>query len=74
MGFILGGLTGEEYDRNYSDAQLLRRIVGYFRPHLGKMLFVALLLPVALLAAMTLVAWRRRPPAHSDSAGAIDER
>lgn len=39
-----------------------------------EMLFVALLLPVALLAAMTLVAWRRRPPAHSDSAGAIDER
>ncbi|NLG08776.1 MAG: ABC transporter ATP-binding protein [Deinococcales bacterium] len=49
MGFILGGLTGEEYDRNYSDAQLLRRIVGYFRPHLGKMLFVALL--IALNAA-----------------------
>src|SRR5690606_37782252 len=49
MGFILGGLTGEEYDRNYSDAQLLRRIVGYFRSHLGKMLFVALL--IALNAA-----------------------
>lgn len=39
-----------------------------------EMLFIALLLPVALLASMTLVAWRRRPLAQSESAGAVDER
>jgi ABC-type multidrug transport system fused ATPase/permease subunit len=33
MGFILDGLETEAYDRNYSDRDLLRRIVAYFRPH-----------------------------------------
>ena len=33
MGFILDGLDTEAYDRNYSDRELLRRILGYFRPY-----------------------------------------
>ena len=41
MGFILDGLDSENYDRTYSDRDLLRRIVGYFRPYRLKMLAVA---------------------------------
>jgi ABC-type multidrug transport system fused ATPase/permease subunit len=42
MGFILDGLETEEYDRTYSDRQLLGRVIAYFRPHWRKMLLVAL--------------------------------
>lgn len=32
MGFIMGGLDSDSYDRAYSDRELLRRILSYFRP------------------------------------------
>ncbi len=41
MGFILGGLDTESYDREYGDIELLRRIVGYFRRRARAMLIVA---------------------------------
>lgn len=41
MGFILDGLDADDYDRNYGDATLIRRIIGYFRPQTRKMLTVA---------------------------------
>ncbi len=41
MGFIMDGLAAEAYDREYSDRQLLVRIIGYFRPHFSKMAIVA---------------------------------
>ncbi|HXF62457.1 MAG TPA: ABC transporter ATP-binding protein [Caldilineaceae bacterium] len=41
MGFILDGLDAEAYDREYTDRQLLQRILGYFRPHLPVMSGVA---------------------------------
>jgi hypothetical protein len=41
MGFILDGLETEAYDRNYSDRELLRRVLGYFWPHRQKMALVA---------------------------------
>lgn len=44
MGFILDGLDTESYDRNYSDKELIRRIVHYFRPHGRNMLLVAALI------------------------------
>ncbi len=44
MGFIMDGLDAEAYDRNYSDRQLIRRIIGYFRPKLRIMLIVATLI------------------------------
>ncbi len=44
MGFIMDGLDAEAYDREYSDRQLLNRIIGYFRPHLRRMSLVALLI------------------------------
>jgi ABC-type multidrug transport system fused ATPase/permease subunit len=41
MGFIMDGLDAEAYDREYTDRQLVGRILGYFRPHLPAMGFVA---------------------------------
>lgn len=41
MGFIMDGLDAEDYDRTYNDRDLLRRILSYFRPKLGRMLLVA---------------------------------
>lgn len=41
MGFIMDGLDAEGYDRQYSDAQLVRRILSYFRPHAGRMALAA---------------------------------
>ena len=39
MGFIMDGLDAEEYDRRYPDRELVRRILGYFRPE-GRRIFV----------------------------------
>ena len=44
MGFIFDGLDTESYDRTYSDRELVRRIIGYFRPHSRQMALVAALL------------------------------
>ena len=50
MGFVLAGLDTESYDRNYSDRELLERIVRYFRPYWKKMLWVALLILINSMA------------------------
>lgn len=44
MGFILDGLETESYDRQYSDRDLLRRILNYFRPYSRQMVLVAIML------------------------------
>jgi ABC-type multidrug transport system fused ATPase/permease subunit len=44
MGFILDGLETEAYDRNYSDRELLSRIIGYFRPYTRQMILVAVMI------------------------------
>lgn len=51
MGFILDGLDTEAYDRNYSDLELVRRIVGYFRPHTRRMALVAAMIALNSAAA-----------------------
>ncbi|GCE47719.1 ABC-type multidrug transport system fused ATPase/permease subunit [Thermosporothrix hazakensis] len=43
MGFIMDGLDAEAYDRTYSDITLIKRIIGYFKPKLGLVIFVAVL-------------------------------
>jgi ABC-type multidrug transport system fused ATPase/permease subunit len=48
---ITGGLNAEEYDRSYSDWQLVRRITAYFRPHLGKVGLVAFMVALISLAS-----------------------
>ncbi|MFO7918964.1 MAG: ABC transporter ATP-binding protein [Anaerolineae bacterium] len=42
MGFILGGLDSEPYDREYSDGELVRRIIGYFRLRARSMTIAAM--------------------------------
>jgi ATP-binding cassette subfamily B protein len=42
MGFF-SGLETEAYDRQYTDRELLARMGGYFRPHMGKMWGIGLL-------------------------------
>lgn len=37
MGFFMDGLDAEAYDRAYKDSQLIRRIIGYFKPKLPLM-------------------------------------
>src|SRR5680860_737441 len=49
----MNGLDAEDYDRHYSDGELLKRIVGYFRPALGAMALVAVL--ILLNSAASLV-------------------
>src|SRR5579859_3077800 len=43
MGFIMDGLDAEAYDRSYKDGQLIGRIVDYFRPRMGVVIFVTVL-------------------------------
>ncbi|MEA3195709.1 MAG: ATP-binding cassette, subfamily bacterial [Betaproteobacteria bacterium] len=51
---LMGGLTPEAYDRTYGDAQLVRRIAGYFRPHRRTVALVAAMVAlVSLLATIT---------------------
>ena len=66
MGFVLDGLDTEAYDREYSDRELLSRIVGYFRPHTRRMILVAAMItlnsvagtgsPILISRAIDLVA------------------
>jgi ATP-binding cassette, subfamily B, bacterial len=50
MGSIMGGLLAEEYDRNYSDRELVRRIISYFKPQSRPMIVVAVMVLVQSLA------------------------
>lgn len=51
---IMGGLNAEEYDRTYSDRELVRRIVAYFRPQQKKMALVTtMVLLISLLGTVT---------------------
>ncbi|MEW5957525.1 MAG: ABC transporter ATP-binding protein [Chloroflexota bacterium] len=52
MGFILDGLESEAYDRSYSDSELLRRIIDYFRPYGRQMTLVVVAIAFNALAGM----------------------
>ncbi len=54
MGFIMDGIGAEAYDRSYSDRELLNRILGYFRPFLGTMSFVALMIALDSIVSALL--------------------
>ncbi|MHA2007556.1 MAG: ABC transporter ATP-binding protein [Promethearchaeota archaeon] len=43
------GLEAEDYDREFSDRFLIKRILKYFSPYRGSMLFVVILLTIASL-------------------------
>jgi ATP-binding cassette subfamily B protein len=50
MGFVLDGLDTEVYDRNYSDRELLARIVDYFRPYRQQITVVVVAIALNALA------------------------
>ena len=50
MGFVLDGLDTEDYDRSYSDRELLDRILGYFRPYSRRMVLVAVMITLNSVA------------------------
>jgi len=52
VGFIMNGLDAEDYDRSYNDRELLGRIFGYFRPALGAMSVVALMVVLSSAAGI----------------------
>ncbi len=54
MGFIMDGLDAESYDRQYSDWALVKRILGYFKPHAWKMLVVAAVVFLSSLLELVL--------------------
>lgn len=54
MGFIMDGLDAEAYDRQYSDQQLIKRIIGYFRSKAGLMAFISGLLMLNALMNIVL--------------------
>lgn len=60
MGFLMNGLDAEDYDRKYPDGELLRRVLAYFRPAVGLMSFVALMIVANSVASMltpVLISW-----------------
>lgn len=54
MGFIMDGLHADDFDRNYSDISLLKRILSYFRPYKVSILVIVLSVLIGSLAS-TLV-------------------
>ncbi len=72
MGFILDGLDTEDYDRSYSDRDLLSRIAGYFWPYRRQMILVGVTIalnsvagsggPILISNAIDLVA--KAPSTH----------
>jgi ABC-type multidrug transport system fused ATPase/permease subunit len=74
MGFILDGLDTEDYDRHYSDRELLHRIVSYFRPYSRHVLLVAVMITlnsVAGTASPIVIAKALDIIATNSSTGAI---
>lgn len=60
MGFIMDGLDAEDYDRTYSDRELVRRVGRYFKPALAGMGLVALTIVLASVmqaAFPVLISW-----------------
>ena len=52
MGFILDGLDTEDYDRQYTDKELLKRITSYFKPYNKRMVLVGAMIALNSLASV----------------------
>ena len=52
MGFILDGLDTEDYDRQYTDKELLNRITSYFKPYKMQMVLVGVMIALNSLASV----------------------
>lgn len=54
MAAVMRGLEAEAYDRQYSDKELLRRILNYFQPHRRKVIIVTICVFLMALAGAAL--------------------
>lgn len=54
MAAIMRGLEGEAYDRQYTDRELIKRILHYFRPHKRKIIIVSLSVLLMSLASASV--------------------
>ena len=54
MAAVMRGLEAEAYDRQYSDKQLVQRILHYFRPHKRKVFIVTICISLMALAGAAL--------------------
>ncbi|MCC6165944.1 MAG: ABC transporter ATP-binding protein [Caldilineaceae bacterium] len=54
MGLLRAGLTNEAYDREYRTRDLMRRIVDYFRPWLGRLALIATMVTLMALFGAAL--------------------
>lgn len=54
MGFVMQGLERSDYDRQYGDRVLLRRIVSYFSPYKKSMIIIGIVITLSSIAG-TLV-------------------
>lgn len=54
MAAVMRGLEAEAYDRQYSDKQLVQRILHYFRPHKRKVIIVTICVFLMALAGAAL--------------------
>lgn len=54
MAAILRGLEAEAYDRQYSDKELLKRILNYFRPHRRKVTIITICVFLMALSGAAL--------------------
>ncbi len=54
MAAVMRGLEAEAYDRQYSDKELVQRILNYFRPHRRKVIIIAFCVFLMALAGAAL--------------------
>src|SRR5688572_11302948 len=54
MGFLMDGLDAEAYDKTYRDSELVRRVLGYFRPEAPRMLLISLAVLASSVAETAL--------------------
>ena len=72
MGFILDGLDSESYDRQYSDRDLMGRIVSYFRPHGRKMAIIAVMITLnSIMGALGPIVIARAVGVLGDDPGRV---
>ena len=67
MAAVMRGLEAEAYDRQYSDKELLGRILHYFKPHQRKVAIVTICVFLMALAGAAL------PLIVSNSVGVMAE-
>lgn len=54
MGFFMDGLDAEAYDKTYDDRELVRRVLRYFRPELGRLWAISAAIVVGALLETAL--------------------